>query len=573
MHSVLSRAASFFRRLPDTTRTILVTVILSLAAAISAVAFLFLTNTLFNATFGWFSRQNPVVFLVASFAMIMSTSLAVGVLLTRLSPEAAGSGIPQLKAAYWKDLGYVPIRPVIIKFVAGVLSIGGGTSLGREGPTVFMSGGLASWLSGFTGSAKQERRNPALVGASAGLAAAFNTPLAAITFVLEEIVGDISSRSIGRVLLSAVIGAFTVYALIGRQPAFQVPGVDEVTWIHYAITPVVAMAASLLGVFFHHQVLALRKKVKRQRRLPAWLLPVMGGLITWAIGASIFLATGKLGVFGLGYLDLSSVLRNDFVWWVAGILVVGKLLATIASYGFGGCGGIFSPLLFIGGLSGYFIGGLVSQWLPLSPSDLIVLSAVGMSACLGTVVKAPLSALLIVFEMTHQFAMVPALLIGMFISMAVSRLTGSENFYDAILLQDGHELHRIRPPLDISGWQKQPVSAIMNRKPVCLASFAKPAMAALVEGFPYACFPVMGADMKPRGIATRKAILEAIQSKASPAMLPLVACGPSEPIHAAAERLMDSASNFIVVLDDSTGRMLGILTLHDLLRAQAAVME
>jgi CIC family chloride channel protein len=572
MSNTLLKAAGFFRRLPDNTRTILVTSILSLAAAGLAVAFLFLTNTLFSATYGWFARQSKVFFLVASFITITTTSLVVGLLLNRLSPDAAGSGIPQLKAAYWKDLGHVPIRPVIVKFVAGVLSIGGGTSLGREGPTVFMGGGLSSWLSGFMGSSKRERRNPSLIGASAGLAAAFNTPLAAMTFVLEEIVGDISSRSIGRVLLSSVIGAFTVYALIGRQPSFQVPSLDQVSWIHYAIAPVVALAAALLGIVFHRQTLAWRRRIKSQTRLPKWLLPVIGGLITWCIGATVFIATGKLGVFGLGYQDLSSVLKNDYLWWIAGVMVIGKLLATIASYSFGGCGGIFSPLLFIGGLSGYFIGSVFSLWLPLTPSDLIVLSAVGMSTCLGTVVKAPLSALLIVFEMTHQFAMVPALLIGMFVSMAVSRLSGSANFYDAILVQDGNELHKIRPPLDLTGWQKLPVSAIATRNPVVITSIDRKSLTAAIDRYPYACFPLV-LDGKLQGVLSREAILEALSARAEPEALPAVVCGPDQPVHEAAERFICSTLGFIVIVDDSTGKVSGILTLHDVLRAQAAVTE
>jgi len=560
-----------FRRLPDQTRTIVVTAVLSLASAGLAVAFLTLTNGLFRITYLWFATKPLGFFLVASLLTITLTSLASGLLLGKLSPEAAGSGIPQLKAAYWKEVGYVPIKPVLVKFVAGVLSIGGGTSLGREGPTVYMSGGLASWLSGFTGSAKRERRNPSLIGASAGLAAAFNTPLAAIVFVLEEIVGDLSSRSIGRVLLSSVIGAFTVYAIIGKQPAFQVPDLEATTWLHYALAPVVALVAALLGVLFQRSALALRGRTRKRKVLPAWLLPVLGGLVTWAIGASVFAATGRLGVFSLGYQDLSAVLRNDCIWWVAGILVVAKLVATVASYGFGGCGGIFSPLLFIGGLSGYFVGNLFSLWIPLAPSDLIVLSAVGMSTCLGTVLKAPFSAMLIVFEMTHQFALVPGLLIGMFVSMAVSRLAGPMNFYDAILVQDGNELHRIRPPLDISGWRNLPVSAIANRKPVSVDEEARADPGKFLERHPYACFPCLR-EGRLEGILTRDELGRAAREGRPPVPQAAVTVAPEATLHEAAQRFLGSPLGFLVVVD-GTGEVVAILTLHDLLRAQAAVTD
>jgi CIC family chloride channel protein len=206
---------SLGRGLSDNTAAIVQTGVTSLAAALSSVAFLVLTNLLFNVTFTAFATHSKLFFVVASFLTIISTSAAVGALLQAFGPEAAGSGIPQVKAAYWKDLGYMPIRIAIVKFVAGVLSIGGGTSLGREGPTVQIGAALSSRLSGFMGSSKRQRRGPVVVGASASLSAAFNTPLASITFVLEEIMGDMSSRNIGRVVISSVLGAFTVYALVG----------------------------------------------------------------------------------------------------------------------------------------------------------------------------------------------------------------------------------------------------------------------------------------------------------------------------------------------------------------------
>jgi len=562
----------FFQRLPEQPRTILLTAILSLMAAGMSVAFLLLTNWLFRSTYLYFATRSLPFFLIASFITITTTSLAAGLLLGKISPEAAGSGIPQLKAAYWKELGYVPLKPVLVKFVAGVLSIGGGTSLGREGPTVYMSGGLASWISGFTGSAKRERRNPSLVGASAGLAAAFNTPLASIVFVLEEIVGDLSSRSIGRVLLSSVVGAFTVYAVIGKQPAFQVPNLEATTWVHYAVAPLVALVAAFLGILFQRGALSLRKKAKGQKRMPPWLLPLCGGLVTWAIGATVFAATGKIGVFGLGYQDLSAVLRNDYIWWIAGILVIAKLLATIASYGLGGCGGIFSPLLFIGGFAGYFIGNLFSLWIPLTPSDLIVLSAVGMSTCLGTVLKAPFSAMLIVFEMTHQFELVPALLIGMFVTMAISRVAGPMNFYDAILVQDGNELHKIRPPLDISGWRDLPVSAIANRKPVIVQAEGGEALERILGKYPFACFPYVKKG-KLAGILTREEMQSAVDEGRPPVPQPAVTAAPTEALHVAAQRFLDSPLGFLVVARKGTGEVVAILTLHDLLRAQAAVTD
>ena len=194
----------------------------------------------------------------------------------------------------------MPWRVVWVKYVAGVLSIGGGCSLGREGPSVQLAGGVASQLAGLFGEAKQRRRMAAAAGAAAGLAAAFNTPLAAVTFVLEEIIADLNSALLGGVLLASVIGAFVVHGLVGRQPAFAVTGVDAPSWLVYVLTPLVAAAAALFGVVFQKWTMRLRKARKHLRHVRPWARPSLGGMITWALGSSIFLATGRLGVFSLG---------------------------------------------------------------------------------------------------------------------------------------------------------------------------------------------------------------------------------------------------------------------------------
>ena len=222
----------------------------------------------------------------------MISSLVVGVLL-RLAPSAAGSGIPEVKLAFWKEFGHSPRRIAAIKFLAGIISIGGGQSLGREGPTVQIGSNLASSLAGLLGVSKQNRRAASAAGASAGLAAAFNAPLASVAFVLEEVIGDLNSRSLGPVLLAAVVGAFVVHAFVGPQPAFALPKIGEPTWRAYSLMPLAAAAAALTGVVFHRGAIALRGRARRSRIVPRWLYPLIAGLITWTIGAAVFAWSGR----------------------------------------------------------------------------------------------------------------------------------------------------------------------------------------------------------------------------------------------------------------------------------------
>ena len=164
----------------------------------------------------------------------------------QIAPAAAGSGIPQVKLAFWKEFGHSPRRIAAIKFFAGIISIGGGQSLGREGPTVQIGSNLASSLARLLGVSKQNKRAASAAGAAAGLAAAFNAPLASVAFVLEEVIGDLNSRSLGPVLLAAVVGAFVVHAFIGPQPAFALPKINEPTWRAYLLMPFsAAMAAAI----------------------------------------------------------------------------------------------------------------------------------------------------------------------------------------------------------------------------------------------------------------------------------------------------------------------------------------
>ncbi len=560
------------QRFPENVRSVIATCLLGFAAGIAAVGFLFLTNLLFSITFLQLASRSPLFFASGSLVVITVTSLIVGFLLHVFSPEAAGSGIPQVKTAYWKELGHMKIKPVLIKFIAGVLSIGGGNSLGREGPTVYIGSGVASCLHGFFGTPARRRRGASLIGASAGLAAAFNTPLAAITFVIEEILGDLNSRNLGPVVLSSVIGALTVHALLGRHPAFSMPVVENISWWHYLVVPVVALVAAGAGVIFQRITIFARERIRKQKLIPGWLQPAVGGILTWIIGAGIFLLTRKIGVFGLGYQDLSRALNNNFPWQAAGIMAIAKLLAMTAGYSYGGCGGIFAPSLFIGGMSGYFLGGLTRGWLPLTPADQLVLAAVGMSACLGAIVRAPLTSMLIVFEMTHQFALVPALMLGAIISQAVSRRASAHNFYDALLVQEGHKLHKIRPPMDIHGWQNLPIEAVANPHPVGLHSLADTEMRGVLENYPFQVFPVFEGD-KVKGIVTRQQIQDALKDHKEPEIQKMGYCFSDQTIKEVGNTFIESSIYVLIVLDRKTRAVSGIITLHDLIRAQAALQQ
>lgn len=559
-------------KLPLRSRTIVKTCAYGFVAGLVAVAFQLAMNGCYQAGIVHLSQCSHTVFLWSSLGLILGTSLISGWLVNSFCSDAAGSGIPQLKAAFWKNFGYVPFRLLWVKFIAATLQIGGGSSLGREGPSVQLAGTAASLLAGVAGEPKQKRRLAAATGAAAGLAAAFNTPLAGVTFVLEELIGDLNSRLLGSVLLGAMLGALVAHGIIGPQPSFSLAAIGEPTWQSYLLVPVVAAVGTLVGVAFQKSALALRARQKKWTAVPAWLRPAIGGLICWALGVFVFLKTGRLGVFGLGYGDLSEALAGKLVWQTAMLLLGAKFLATVACYGTGGCGGIFSPTLFFGAMTGLGIAGIVQPVYPLSPEGTAMLAIVSMSATLGAVVRAPVTSILLVFEMTHQFSLVPPLMLAALISQAISRSMARHNFYDALLEQDGHVVERFAPPRDLREWQNQPVSLLANAKPVVVTSLELNPIQSLLQSHPYAQFPVV-IDGRICGVLTRQESIRAIREKCPPILVEATICAPDLPLRAVETKLIESKTGFILLQDPTEGTLVGILTLHDTLRARQAAAD
>ena len=559
-------------KLPERPRTILKTCAYGFVAGLVAVAFQLAMTGCYRAGIVRLSHCSFTTFLWSSLGIILGTSLISGWLLNAFCTDAAGSGIPQLKAAFWKNFGYVPFRVLWVKFLAGTLQIGGGSSLGREGPCVQLAGAAGSLLAGVVGEPKQKRRLAAATGAAAGLAAAFNTPLAGVTFVLEELIGDLNSRLLGSVLLGAMLGALVAHGIIGPQPSFSLAAIGEPSWYSYLLVPVVAAAGALVGVAFQKSALGLRARQKKLTVVPAWLRPAIGGLVCWALGVFVFLQTGKLGVFGLGYDDLSEALTGKLIWQTAVLLLAAKFVATVACYGMGGCGGIFSPTLFFGAMTGLGIAGIAQPIFSLSPEGVVMLTIVCMSATLGAVVRAPVTSILIVFEMTHQFSLVPPLMLAAVISQAISRRLARHNFYDALLEQDGHVIERFAPPRDLREWQKQPILHLANPKPVVASSLELNQLQSLLQNYRYTQFPVVISG-QIRGVLTREEAARAIRENRPPDLVAAATCRPDLSLRAVEIQLIESKSGFLLLQEQADGPLIGILTLHDILRAQQAAAE
>jgi CIC family chloride channel protein len=249
-----------------------------------------------------------------------------------------------------------------------------------------------------------------------------------------------------------------------------------------------------------------------------------------------------------------------------------KFIATVTCYGLGGCGGIFSPTLFFGGMTGLVIAGVSGYALDLQPGDHTVLAVVGMSACLSAVVRAPVTGILIVFEMTHEFALVPALMIGALASQMVARRFTRCNFYEQILEDDGHQLERVIPPRDLHSWQQLPVSTIANFAPVIVRDTRPEALREFIKAHPHARFPVVK-DKKLAGVLTRREIESALKTGTEPRLDQAITCMPHQTIRHLQAILIEAPTFLVVLLDKPEGRVIGLITLHDILRAETRMSQ
>jgi CIC family chloride channel protein len=498
-------------------------------------------------------------FATIGFIVLTLVGLLNGWLLTQFAPEAAGSGIPQLKTAYRQSYGLVSFRIVWVKLVAATLSVGGGLSLGREGPSVQLAGGLASVIGQKFRLSNFRIRTLSACGAAAGLAAAFNAPIAAVAFVLEEIIEDLNSRTIGPILLASFASVVTLFFLQGTEPAFSIPPIVTLDGWTYLAIPVVAALASLVGVSFQKSTLSWAKRIRTSSALPPWSRPVMGAWINWAVACLTFYWIGRTGVLGLGHQDLTACLAGEIALLSMLVLFVAKWIATSSAYAWGNCGGIFTPTLFIGAMIGGACANGIDLGFGLNPDCQRLLTIVGMSACLGAVVRAPITSILIVFEMTHDFALVPPLMLAALVSQAVSRSLSPDNFYNQLLKETGIFLETHRSLRALASWRKRTVSSFANFDAPCLKNWNTNEVTEILKDKESLVFPFLDKQNRPQGIFSREDALIYLGSKQVPNLAKPVCITPKQTMEEVAP-ILKEAHHEILVLINKEGKFLGILS-------------
>ena len=361
-------------------------------------------------------------------------SLSVGYLLFRYFPDARGSGVPQTKAALYAREGRITLRTVLGKFFCTSATLASGIPLGREGPSVQVGAGIASVLGRLLGLRPEKVKALLPIGAAAAIAAAFNTPLAAVLFALEEIVGDLHAPVLGSVVLASATSWGVLRLLLGNSPLFKVPQYQLVHPGEFAIYAVLGVAGGLVSVAFTQLLLVMRGCFLRFPQKTVWFQPVAGGILVGCLGWFV------PQVLGVGYGYVGSALNGNMAVKLMALLLVLKLVTVTTSYASGNAGGIFGPALFIGAMLGGCVGTLAHHLFPAYTATPGAYALVGMGAVFAGIVRAPMTSVVMIFEMTQDYAVIVPLMIANLVSLFIASRLQKQPIYEALAIQDGIHL-------------------------------------------------------------------------------------------------------------------------------------
>ncbi|WP_328329868.1 MULTISPECIES: chloride channel protein [unclassified Streptomyces] len=515
---------------------------------------------------------NPHVSWLGPFFVLLAPvvgGLLYGPLVDRFAKEARGHGVPEVMLAVAQRGGRINANVAVVKSLASALTIGSGGSVGREGPIVQIGSALGSTLGRLAKVTEGRMRLLVACGAAGGIAATFNAPLAGVFFAMELILRDFAIESFGAVVLSSVAASVIGRAAFGNAAFLNLPSFHVEHVAQYGLFALLGIAAGCAGIGFTRALYWIEDACDWAWRGPEWLRPAAGGLLLGVV----LLALPEM--YGVGYPVLENAAEGRYAAGFLLLLLVGKILATSLTIGIGGSGGVFAPSLFIGAMLGSAYGTGVQQLLPGTAGAVGAYALVGMGAVFAGSARAPITAVVILFELTGEYSIILPLMLAVVTATLVSKLISRDTVYTLKLRRRGIDLDAAAPGAPLGS---QRVDEVMEELPYPLpAATTLSAAALLLAHSEHGSLPVLDADDRYVGTVTARAVAEALaETPDGGAGAPATAGDLAElppglrsdmPLSAALHALVSAPGTGLPVLDADRDAPVGWITHQSALRA------
>ncbi len=555
---------AYHPRIPEGAYLSVISVLVGLTTGLGAVIFIKLLQ---YTTHFFFETGRGVLTLLGEYYVILLPAiggLIVGPLIYRFAQEAKGHGVPEVMTAMAVKGGRIRKRVAFAKIVTSALTIGSGGSAGREGPMIQIGAGIGSTVGQYLKMSDERIKTLVACGAAGGIAATFNAPIAGAMFALEIFMGQVS-LDFSLVILSSVSSAIVSRAMLGDFPSFTVPAYGLLSAKEMPLYLLLGVLAGLAAVAFVRVLYWFEDRFDSWR-FPAYLMPAVGGLLVGVMG--FFLPQ----IFGTGFPAIEEALNGRTSLALLAILIFAKMLATPLTLASGGSGGVFAPALFVGAMLGGAYGHIVHGLFPSFTAGAGAYALVGMGAVFGGAAQAPITAIIIIFEMTGDYRIILPIMTSTVISVLIYNVLNKETIYTLKLVKRGI---RFRAGRDVDVMASIPVREALTDRLFWLPEEVT------VEGFlqrsaeeQHEWFPVLNQSGELTGVVTAQDVQKALdngdlQAKVGElATKDLITVTPDNSLHDVLVRFHVRGLGHLPVVDpDNPKKLVGIISRSHVIRA------
>ena len=486
--------------------------------------------------------------------------LISGVLVFKFAPETKGSGIPFVKMVMARMGNITRVRTIVVKFLAGVAGIGTGLSLGREGPSVQLGAGAGALVGKIFKMKGTDQGKLIAAGAGSAIGATFNAPIAGTIFVLEELVNKFSASLLFPVLVATVTASSVARHFLGNNPSFTIPYIThDLSFEGISVCIILGIVAGFLGVAFAKIIYKNNEFFEKMDKIPNWLKPAIAGFGIGVIG--IFIPY----VLGSGNLSVDLLLQHKLALSVVVLVFAVKFFVTPFCFGSGAAGGIFLPMLMLGSFLGYIVASIFNMF--GFHVDVVVMAMIGMGAFLASVARTPITAVVMVFEMTAGYTHILPIMLSAAIADLIAEKLNHRPIYASLIV------NQVKSP-EAKLLSSLLVKNYMKTDLVCFSSNMTISMVQeMIKNYSFKTYPVKNDKNKLLGLITKSDIEDAIfqgvdtNTEINKLMNPSpVTIEPSENLYIAYFRLHSNNAQCLVVVDKNN-KIKGLITRQDINKA------